>query len=90
MPKLGTIGLSSFWGSDLLTLLTPWMSLTTREETAAVEILPFVSDVCSDQNQSESDLSLPAPWYFIGLGLLSCVLSALQILLLSYKHGAIN
>lgn len=30
MPKLGTIGLSSFWGSDLLILLTPWMSLTTE------------------------------------------------------------
>lgn len=88
MPKLGTIDLSSFWGSDLLTLLAPWVSLTTREETAAVEILPFVSDVCNDQNQS--DLSLPAPQYFIGLGLLSCVLPAIQILLLSYKHRAIN
>lgn len=33
----------------------------TREETAAVEILPFVSDVRNDQSQSKNDLSLPVP-----------------------------
>lgn len=59
-------------------------------KAVAIEILPFVREVCKEEALSKNDLSLLAPQPFIGHGLLSCVLSGTPTLLLSCEHGAVN